>query len=58
MKKKLDVDKVDAALKRAARTAMTGSRAARSGHFLPAKKPADGSRSDNSKHPDFGRRKA
>ncbi|MEC9367357.1 MAG: hypothetical protein VX871_01550 [Pseudomonadota bacterium] len=33
MDKKLDVAKVDAALKRAARTAVTGSRDARSGRF-------------------------
>ena len=34
MSKKLDVEKVDAALKRAARTAIAGSREARSGRFV------------------------
>jgi hypothetical protein len=37
MNKKLDIEKVDAALKRAARTAVTGSREARSGRFVPRK---------------------
>jgi hypothetical protein len=34
MSKKLDVDKVDAALKRAARAAVSGSREERSGRFV------------------------
>jgi hypothetical protein len=58
MSNKLDVDKVDAALKRAARTAVTGSRAARSGRFLPTKNRGVASRSNKSKHPDCSRRKA
>ena len=37
MDKKIDVHKVDAALKRAARTAVTGSREARSGRFMDVK---------------------
>lgn len=37
MTRKLDVEKVDAALKRAAYRAIHGTRAERSGRFLPAK---------------------
>ncbi len=37
MEKKIDVEKVDAALKRAARTAVTGSRDARSGRYVDVK---------------------
>ncbi len=37
MEKKIDVHKVDAALKRAARTAVTGSRDARSGRYAEVK---------------------
>jgi len=37
MGKKLDVEKVDAALKRAARTAVTGSREDRSGRVMTQK---------------------
>jgi len=36
--RKLDVEKVDAALRRAAYRAIHGTRAERSGRFLPAKK--------------------
>ena len=38
MKRTLDVEKVNAALKRAAFKAIHGTRAERSGRFLPAKK--------------------
>ena len=37
MSRKLEVEKVDAALKRAAYRAIHGTRAERSGRFLPAK---------------------
>ena len=37
VKRKLDVAAVDAALQRAARRALRGTRAERSGRFLPAK---------------------
>ena len=38
MRRTLDIEKVDAALKRAAYKAIHGTRAERAGRFLPAKK--------------------
>ena len=58
MRRTLDIQKVDAALKRAAYKAIHGTRAERAGRFLPAKRrrasPANGA----TKQPDLSRRKA
>jgi hypothetical protein len=58
MSRMLDVEKVDAALKRAARRAIHGTREERSGRFLPAKKRSLLPVHRASKQPDLSRRKA
>ncbi len=58
MSRKLDVEKVDAALKRAAYRAIHGTRAERSGRFLPAKTHRVLPAGRLSKHPAASRRKA
>jgi hypothetical protein len=55
VKRKLDVAEVEAALRRAAQRAIHGTRAERSGRFLPAKKRRVMSAA---KRPDARRRKA
>jgi hypothetical protein len=54
----LDVKKVDAALRRAARRALHGTREERSGRFLPAKRRNVLSARRVSKQPGLSRRKA
>ena len=58
MKRKLDVTEVDAALQRAAYRAIHGTRAERSGRFLPTKKDNVSQASRASKRTDASRRKA
>ena len=55
MKRMLDIQKVDAALKRAAQRALHGTRAERSGRFLPARKRPS---SEGSEAAQLRRRKA
>lgn len=56
--RKLDVAEVDTALKRAAHRALNGTRAQRSGRFLPAKERSVASLSRASKRPSERRRNA
>ena len=58
MKRTLDVDKVEAALKRAAYKALHGTRQERSGRFLLAKKRRAVAASAARKQPILKRRKA
>jgi hypothetical protein len=57
MSRTLDIDKVEAALKRAAHKALHGTREERSGRFLPAKKHGVPSANRTSKPPDLNPRK-
>jgi hypothetical protein len=57
MSRGLDIEKVEAALKRAAHKAIYGTREERSGRFLPAKKRGVPSANRTSKSPDLTPRK-
>jgi hypothetical protein len=58
MKRTLDVEKVQAALKRAAFKAAHGTRAERAGRFLATRAPRSARPSGESRLPDSRRRKA
>lgn len=58
MRRMLDIENVDAALKRAAYKAIHGTRAERAGRFLPAKRRRPSPASGVSKRPGLSRRKA
>jgi hypothetical protein len=58
MKRTPDIEKIDAALKRAAYRALHGTREERSGRFLPAKKRASPPVNRAAKPPVLGQRKA
>jgi hypothetical protein len=58
MNRRLDIAEVDAALQRAAYRALHGTRAERSGRFLPAKQREASSTNRVSKRADVNRREA
>jgi hypothetical protein len=58
MSRTLDIEKVDAALKRAANRATYGTREERSGRFLPARKRSVSSADRTVKRSNLSRRKA
>jgi hypothetical protein len=58
MNRKLDIEKVESALQRAAQRALHGTRAERSGRFLPASEDRIPSARRTPKHPGARRRDA